>query len=490
VPPPGYLDVPGIGSALVHLANTHPSFCQLIPLPETSHQGETIRAVRIGRGRGRGRNGVLLIGGVHAREIVNPDLLISLAYDLCIAFAANTGLIYGPRSYSAASIRLMVQTMDIFILPLVNPDGRNFVFSAPANAMWRKNRSPNPGMPCMGVDLNRNYDFLWSSGIGTSASSCSEVFKGAGAFSEPETRNVRHLLDEFPQIGCMVDVHSYTELVLYPWGDDTSQTTNPAMNFMNPAFNGLRGDPTNPVYQEYIPQADLNRFVATGTKMRDAIAAVRGRFYTVKPSVLLYPTTGTSNDYAYSRHFVDASKRRVCAYVLETAREFQPPWSEALDVISEVSSGLVQFCLSCNCLVERTVGRTSLSRELDAMRGFRDERMLATSAGQRYLALLEENAGEIEELMEADAALRRRALEVLRRVNEVTKDESGKRTFTPTLIAAMEKLFGQFAERASPQLRAAIEEVGRDLEHFRGADAVTGLDAASKRESPGSQRRR
>lgn len=57
--------------------------------------------------------------------------------------------------------------------------------------MWRKNRANQPRNVCRGVDLNRKYDFFGPSKIGTS----SDVYKGAGGFSEPETRNVRWLID-------------------------------------------------------------------------------------------------------------------------------------------------------------------------------------------------------------------------------------------------------------------------------------------------------
>jgi carboxypeptidase T len=482
MPPPGYLSAAGIESCLVYLANTYPAICQLIILPEQSHQGRTIRAVRIGRRRGQ-RHGVLFIGGVHARETVNPDLLVTFAFNLCQAYASGTGLTFGPKSYSAATVRLIVDGMDVFILPLVNPDGREFVMAAAGNPMWRKNRNPNPGQPCMGVDLNRNCDFLWASGIGTSASSCSDVFKGSAAFSEPETRNVRHLLDEFPNIGCMLDVHSYSELILYPWGDDTNQTANPAMNFMDPAYNGLRGDPTNPVYQEYIPAADLSWFVSAGTRLRDAIASVRGRVYTLQQSVLLYPTSGTTKDYAYSRHFVDARTRRVYAYTVETGREFQPPFSEALNIISEVSAGLVQFCLSCICVVRETVRGTALERRLDALENFRDRAMLPSPAGRRYARLLDEHAGEIAELIAADAQLRRRTLELLRRVASVVTswEKPEPRRFDARLVRNIDELLQTYAAKGTPELGHAVEEVRVELEYFKDKTVIEGLETASDR---------
>ncbi len=303
MPPTGYLSVTGIASVLQHLASTYSSICQLIPLPEASIEEQTIRALKLAGGEGGARRGVLLLAGVHARELINPDLLVWFALRLCQAYTANSGLTFGARTYEAETIQLLVNGLDLFFLPLVNPDGRAFVQSPTGYAMWRKNRNPNPGMPCMGVDLNRNFDFLWSSGIGTSPNSCSDIFKGHGAFSEPETRNVRYLLDTYPNIGYFADVHSYSELLLYPWGDDDNQTIDPTMNFQNPAYDGQRGTPGDSLYREYIPQSDLDWYVSTGNRVRDAIAAVRGRTYTVQQGVGLYPTTGTSEDYVYTRHW-------------------------------------------------------------------------------------------------------------------------------------------------------------------------------------------
>lgn len=329
-----------------HVARTYPHLCELVDLPERSHERRVIRALKLAGGTGTDRRGVLFLGGVHAREVINPDTLVSLALRLCQAYDGGTGLTFGGKAYDDETIKSIVERLDVFMVPLVNPDGRRYVQRAGGDPWWRKNRNPNPGLPCQGVDLNRNYDFLASSGIGTSTGSCSDVFRGSGAFSEPETRNVRHLLDAFTNIGFMIDVHSYSELILFPWGDDDNQTTDPAMSFANPAFDGVRGTPGDSLYREYIADEDRDWYTRAGEAMRDAIAAVRGRTYTLQQAVLLYPTSGTSKDYAYSRHLVDTGKRKVYAYTLETAREFQPPYNEALQVIDESSAGLVQFCLS------------------------------------------------------------------------------------------------------------------------------------------------
>jgi hypothetical protein len=100
------------------------------------------------------------------------------------------------------------------------------------------------------------------------------------------------------------------------------------------------------LYGEYIQKSDLAWFKSTAKIISRAISGVRGTKYTVKQSVGLYPTSGASDDYCYSRHTKDISKTKVMVYTLETGKEFQPPITEASNIISEVSAGLFAFCIS------------------------------------------------------------------------------------------------------------------------------------------------
>ncbi|MGH2524646.1 MAG: M14 family metallopeptidase, partial [Anaerolineales bacterium] len=390
-------------------------------------EGRASRAIKIARGTGGHRHGVLFLGGVHARELVNPDLLVSLALNLCRAFTANTGLTFGGKTYSAETIQLLVRGMDTFIFPLVNPDGRVHVQKDPSlggDSWWRKNRRVNAGSSCLGADLNRNYDFLWSANLNASSNPCDyQSYKGPSAFSEPETRNVRHLLETYPNIECVIDVHSYSEVILHPWGDDENQFTNTSMNFMNPAYNGLRGTVGDTRYKEHIRSADHNWLVDAANDMRDAIAAVRGRTYTVMQSALLYNSgvSGSSKDYAFSRHLADGSKSKVYAYTLETGTEFQPPYSEALNIISEVSASLIRFCLSCQCAVEEMVSGTELVKALEDWRAFRDNEMRRTAAGRNYIRLLERHSVELLQIAMREQRLREQAVDLLRRVDAVVR---------------------------------------------------------------------
>lgn len=334
------------------LARWFPSVIEQITLGD-SVEGRPISALRIHAGPQPDRRGVLFVGGTHARELLNPDALVDLTVGLLVHYLSGTDWSLGGRTWQADLIRSVLRTLDIFILPNANPDGREYVFDT--NRLWRKNRAPLSGTSCAGVDLNRNFDLLWGiqtttpgGAVTTSRSQCSDVYVGPGAFSEPETRNVKTLLDE-RNIDYLVDVHSFSELVLYPWGHADNQTTDPSQRFTLVDTSGWNELPTDaPNYQEYIPPADLERFEKIGADAAQAIKDVRGRSYTVQPSAALYPTTGTTSDYAYARHVADAALRKVYGFTFETGpwtgdaeESFQPPFPEADRIMEEVISGLL-----------------------------------------------------------------------------------------------------------------------------------------------------
>lgn len=354
-----YLNVEEVESALsVATSAPYTSFTQLITLPNLTWEGRQCHAIKIGKGNNPGRPGVYFIGGVHAREWGSSDILINFIEQLEQAYIAGTGLTFGTKNFSANEIQTIINTFDIVIFPQVNPDGRNY--SMTVDPMWRKNRrtqAPNSNNgDCVGVDINRNYDFLWDfpkyfdprAPVQTSTDPCDyQIYNGPSAFSEPETRNVKWIFDNFSDIRFFIDLHSFSKDILYNWGDDDDQTTDPDMNFKNHTYDGHRGisDLSASDYKEYIPSDDLSFAIDLANTFRDGIKAVRGTTYTVKSSYNLYPTSGTSDDYAYSRNFVDGSKEKVLSFVLEWGEAFQPPYSEMQNIISEITSGLLAFCL-------------------------------------------------------------------------------------------------------------------------------------------------
>ncbi|EME53113.1 M14 family zinc carboxypeptidase [Amycolatopsis decaplanina] len=346
--PPGYQASYHFERLIQDMAQALPDTLSRVRLPEPSVQGKPISALRMRGGTRADRPGVILMAGAHARELMNPELLYNWIFRVAHCLSSETAVNYPAVVYQHGTIRMLVDNLDIFVVPMVNPDGRDIVMSAEHLRMWRGNSS--------GVDLNRNYDFLFDSGIGTSTDPASEVYRGPHAFSEPETRNIRWLLDTFPHVVAVLDLHSYSELILHPWGDDDNQTTDPAQNFRVP--NPDRGVPNDGRYREYIPEGDLNWFVRAGNRMRDMIMKQHGRPYAVQQSVGLYPTTATIDDYTFSRHFVNPGLKKVRTFCIETGKPpvggdvlgaFQPPYEDARKVIEEVGPAVVEFLLEIYC---------------------------------------------------------------------------------------------------------------------------------------------
>ena len=295
---------------------------------------------------------------MHAREWGSPDILMNFVEQLTQAYRARTGITIATKKFTAAQIQSIVNDKDVYVFPQANPDGRKY--SMTTSAMWRKNRRPAPASnpKCMGVDINRNYDFLWSypqyfaptAPVANSLDPCNDTYIGPSSFSEPETRNAVWMFDTFANIRYFIDVHSYSEDILYNWGDDTNQTKDPTMNFQNAAYDGKRGIATDTTYKEYIDAGDKAAIVKLATQMRNAIKAVRGRAYTVEQSVGLYPTAGTSDDYAFSRYITDKTKGKVYSYTIEwgspnNPTPFHPPYTEMRKIIQEVTAGLLEFCV-------------------------------------------------------------------------------------------------------------------------------------------------
>src|SRR5919202_4820432 len=118
------------------LAAWFPQYFTRIQLPHASVNGRPIYALRMRAGTGNDRRGMLVVGGTHARELMNPDAIIELAVDLLVSHVNGTDIIYGGRTWSAAEIQLLLGTLDVWLIPCLNPDGREFVMTT--DDLWRK----------------------------------------------------------------------------------------------------------------------------------------------------------------------------------------------------------------------------------------------------------------------------------------------------------------------------------------------------------------
>lgn len=108
----------------------------------------------------------------------------------------------------------------------------------------------------------------------------------------------------------------------------------------------MRGRVNETAYREYISQSDLDIVSTAQRRNRHGDNGRPRRQLRGRAGVRPYPTSGASDDYAFSRSFADNTKTTICGFTIECGHSFQPTWSEAEEVIREVSAGLIAFCIA------------------------------------------------------------------------------------------------------------------------------------------------
>ena len=180
-----------------------------------SRQPFQMQALRIGKVRNGSRTGVFLYCQEHAREWVTPLVCVETAERLL-------------RNYEKdPATRKLVDNLDIFIVPSMNPDGAHYSFYDFASQ--RKNLTnycgPADSDPARrnswGVDINRNFSVgsAFDGFVGASTTSCtSGTFAGPAELSEPEAKNEVWLVKTFPNIKFAMNTHSYGGYFMWPPG--------------------------------------------------------------------------------------------------------------------------------------------------------------------------------------------------------------------------------------------------------------------------------
>ena len=241
-----------------------------------------------------------LMAGIHAREITTPEVAMRMIDYLTQNYQDN------------ADVRWIVDYQETWIVPSVNPEGHWIVELGNENSFspyyQRKNANHDDGSTVWppgrtaysssqyGVDLNRNHGYKWGL-TGSSTSPSEMLFRGTTTNSEPEVFELQNLLTNlFPDqkiegqaaptntTGLLISMHSYSELVLWPWG----YTSVNAPNYTSLKMIG------------------------------DKFATYN--HYTSESSSSLYPTAGDTTDWTYG-------ELGVPAFTFELGNQFMPSYS-------------------------------------------------------------------------------------------------------------------------------------------------------------------
>ena len=165
------------------------------------------QAIRIGKVRDGSKIGVFIYCQQHAREWTTSITCIETAERLLRNYAID------PET------KQLVDNLDVFIIPNVNPDGANasyYDYNSQRKSLTNYcSPTTTGGMPnqrnSWGVDLNRNSTIgtVFDGYDGASTSCTSGNFAGTAPGSEPEIKNELWIVDTYPNIKFANNIHSY-----------------------------------------------------------------------------------------------------------------------------------------------------------------------------------------------------------------------------------------------------------------------------------------
>jgi carboxypeptidase T len=299
------------------VAAAHPDIVQQFTIGP-SYQGRQIVAAKISDNVAldEPEPEVLFDSLHHARE----HLTVEMGLFILRMFARGYGV--DPR------ITRLVEEREIWVVFMLNPDGAEYDVEGGFYHSWRKNRQPNDGYPNNpGTDLNRNYGYRWDCCGGSSDFPPDETYHGTAPFSAPEAAALAQFIesrvvDGEQQITAGISFHTYSELVLWPYGY---------------TFQDVPSDMT---------QDDHDVFVKVGTAMADSTCTPEDGCYIPEQSSDLYITDGTTIDWMYGRH-------KIFAFTIEMYPKgsfgFYPPDEDIRPQTRRVGKAVLMLTSVADC---------------------------------------------------------------------------------------------------------------------------------------------
>jgi hypothetical protein len=303
-----------LSDEVLAVANAHPDLVSRFSIGQ-SYEGREMWAAKISDNvaADEAEPEVLFIGQHHAREHITVEMTLYILHLLADKYGTDQ------------QITDLVNSREIYIVFTTNPDGSEYDVATGSYRSWRKNRQPNAGSLYVGTDLNRNYGYKWGCCGGSSGSPSSDTYRGASAFSAPETQRIRDFIDSRvvggkQQIKTAITFHSYAQLVLWPYGY---------------TYTDVPGDMT---------QDDYSVFVTMG----QAMAGTNG--YAPQQASDLYITDGTTDDWAYGVH-------RIFMYTFEMGSNTFYPAGSQIAALTSINDAAVRYLLDKSDCPYKVIGK-------------------------------------------------------------------------------------------------------------------------------------
>jgi hypothetical protein len=277
----GYHSYTEVTAEVAAVAAAHPDIVSRFSIGK-SYQGRELWAVKISDNVNvdEAEPEVMFDGTHHADEHMATEMTLQIMHWLVDGYGHD------------ARITNIVNTREIWIVFLVNPDGAEYDISGGRFHYWRKNRQPTPGSAYIGTDLNRNYSYRWGGGGRTSSNPQAITYRGPFAFSSPEDRAMRdfmasRVVNGRQQIRAAMTFHESGRLVMWPYGytlaDVPSDMTTQDHSAL--AIIGRHMAATN----GYRPEQASDLYVSSGTSRDYQYGVYRIFSYTFELSVQAYP---------------------------------------------------------------------------------------------------------------------------------------------------------------------------------------------------------
>lgn len=241
------------------------------------------------------------VGAHHAREPISTEV--------CLEILANLTDNYGVDPIITA----LMNSAEIWIVPLINPDGHKVVLDQ-TDVWWRKNIRDNDmdqefsvtGSSNDGVDINRNYAYKWGY-MSSSDLMNTPTYHGSGPLSEPESSAFATLISS-RRFLAGISYHTYGQYVMYPYG-----------------------------YVYDIQAPDRDEMASLAFQVADMITNTGSVDpYTAMPSYTLYPVSGSLDDWVYS-------STGAFSYTVEMAHQFIPPAASMPGIITRNVAGAMKL---------------------------------------------------------------------------------------------------------------------------------------------------